>query len=77
MRHTIVNITLVAVCIGASGCVTLTGPSDIQKQVAKEADVKLVKEMGVTVGPLGVLLASIVAGAAGINVARKHLNMQR
>jgi hypothetical protein len=64
MRHQppLAAAALLALAVLLSGCVSFTGPNDVRAAIAKQEDVRLEKEMGVTVGPLGVFLANTLAG---------------
>ncbi|MCP3904894.1 MAG: hypothetical protein GY715_14815 [Planctomycetes bacterium] len=45
-----------------TGCVSFSGPNDVRRAIAKQENVRLEEEMGVTVGPVGVFLANTLAG---------------
>jgi len=53
---------LMAAC-GLSGCIGFTGPNGVRNAIAKQQHVKLEKQMGVDVGPLGIALANTFAAA--------------
>lgn len=52
---------LLAVAIGLQGCVGFSGPNGIRNSIAKSQDVKLEKEFGVDVGPLGFFVVNTLA----------------
>ncbi|MHC5113336.1 MAG: hypothetical protein ACYTGP_02765 [Planctomycetota bacterium] len=66
MRHVqtlrCVSALLVLAVLG-TGCVSLSGPNDVRRAIAKQENLKLEEEMGITVGPVGVFLANTLAGA--------------
>lgn len=62
MNRIIGLIVLLLAGLGPAGCFSFAGPSDIARQLEADAPLALEKEMGITVGPLGVALASAIAG---------------
>lgn len=52
---------LLAVAIGLQGCVGFSGPNGIRNSIARSQDVKLEKEFGVDVGPLGFFVVNTLA----------------
>ena len=60
--RTVLLATIVAVAAGAlPGCVGFSGPSDVARRIETSRPVDLDKEFGISVGPLGVFLASAIA----------------
>jgi len=66
MRHHQALRLVVALSVLAAlgtGCVSFSGPNDVRRAIAKQQNVQLEEEMGVTVGPVGIFLANTLAGA--------------
>jgi hypothetical protein len=56
------TVLLLVATIAASGCVSFSGPNDVRRMIAEQEQVELDQDFGVTVGPVGVFLASTLAG---------------
>lgn len=52
---------LLAVAMSLQGCIGFSGPNGIRNSIARSQDVRLEKEFGVDVGPLGIALANAFA----------------
>jgi len=57
-----VPLLLAAAC-GLSGCIGFSGPNGVRNAIARQQNVKLEKQMGIDVGPLGIALANTFAAA--------------
>ncbi len=61
LRRPFLTFLLLFVATSLQGCIGFSGPNGIRNAIAQSQDVRLEKEFGVDVGPLGIALASAIA----------------
>ena len=52
---------ILSLLLATTGCVSFNGPNDVRRAIAKQENLELEQEMGVTVGPLAIFAANVVA----------------
>ena len=63
IRRPLSTLLLVLVAMSLQGCIGFSGPNGIRNAIAQSQDVRLDKEFGVDVGPLGIALANTLAAS--------------